>query len=442
MADEVYDTLLGQLMSLRIVPGSRVTIDALARDLGVSQTPIRDALNRMEAEGLVVRVPHAGYRIPPQITRQRFEDMVEIRLLLEPAAARRAAERASSEQVDGLRRMLEEMAELVGADGLVAYGAFGLRDAAFHDLVAVSAENEVIREALARLHTHVHLFRLLYDTQVTYSAMGEHDDVLRAIAARDPDAAAYAMRQHILRSGERFRRLFAGRRRGTAWRQGLTCDPGHGMLPKIGSDRIRPNRSRLPTRCEEKQVPRALLLTGDAAEELDTMYPYYRVQEGGWDVDVASRTMRPVQLVIHEFDPDSDAYVEKNGRKLPVDVPWADVDVQRYDALIIPGGRAPEWIRVDADVRRITEHFFARDLPIALVCHGAQVPAVYGLLKGRKTACFPPITGDMENAGATVIDAPDVVDGNLVSCRGWPDMPQFGRAMMELFSSSVSAAAV
>lgn len=137
-------------------------------------------------------------------------------------------------------------------------------------------------------------------------------------------------------------------------------------------------------------MPRALLLTGDAAEELDTMYPYYRVQEGGWDVDVSSRTMRDVQLVIHEFDPNSDAYVEKNGRKLPVDVPWAEVDVERYDALIIPGGRAPEWIQVDADVRRITEHFFARDLPIALVCHGAQVPAVYGLLKGRKTACFPP----------------------------------------------------
>ena len=110
-------------------------------------------------------------------------------------------------------------------------------------------------------------------------------------------------------------------------------------------------------------MPRALLLTGDAAEELDTMYPYYRVQEGGWDVDVATATMRDVQLVIHEFDPNSDAYVEKNGRKLPVDVPWSDVDVELYDALIIPGGRAPEWIRVDPDVRRITEHFFARDLP-------------------------------------------------------------------------------
>jgi DNA-binding GntR family transcriptional regulator len=91
LADEVYDRLLGQLMSLRIVPGSRVTIDALARELGVSQTPIRDALNRMEADDLVVRVPHAGYRIPPQITRERFEDMLEIRLLLERrcTAARR-----------------------------------------------------------------------------------------------------------------------------------------------------------------------------------------------------------------------------------------------------------------------------------------------------------------------------------------------------------------
>ncbi len=208
LADKVYDTLLAQLMSLRIVPDSRVTIDALARELGVSQTPIRDALNRMETDGLVVRIPHAGYRIPPQITRARFEDMLEIRLLLEPAAARKAAEGASADQISGLRRMLEEMAELVEGDGHVAYGAFGLRDAAFHDLVAQSAGNQVVREALARLHTHVHLFRLLYDKQVTYLAMGEHDEVLAAIAARDPDAAAYAMRHHILLSGDRFRRLF------------------------------------------------------------------------------------------------------------------------------------------------------------------------------------------------------------------------------------------
>ncbi|WP_251838451.1 GntR family transcriptional regulator [Oceanitalea stevensii] len=204
----MHDTLLRQLMSSRIVPDSRVTIDALARELGVSQTPIRDALNRMEADGLVVRVPHAGYRIPPQITRERFDDMLEIRLLLEPAAARRAAERATASQVTELRGLLEEMSQLEEGDGPQAYGAFGLRDAAFHDLVAKSGGNRLVREALARLHTHVHLFRLLYDTQVTNLAMSEHDEILAAIAARDPDQAAYAMRRHILLSGDRFRHLF------------------------------------------------------------------------------------------------------------------------------------------------------------------------------------------------------------------------------------------
>ena len=208
MADEGYETLLHQLMAKRSVPDSRVTIDALARELGVSQTPIRDALNRMEADGLVVRVPHSGYRIPPQLTRERFEDMVELRLLLEPAAARHAAERATAEQVADLRRMLDDMADLVRGDGHLAYGTFGLRDAAFHDLVAECAGNQLIREALARLHTHVHLFRLVFDTQVTYRAMSEHEEVLTAVAARDPDAASYAMRQHILLSRDRFRRLF------------------------------------------------------------------------------------------------------------------------------------------------------------------------------------------------------------------------------------------
>jgi protease I len=179
-------------------------------------------------------------------------------------------------------------------------------------------------------------------------------------------------------------------------------------------------------------VPRALMLTGDAAEELDVMYPLYRIREAGWEVDVAALSTREVQLVIHDFDPGSDAYTEKNGRKLPVDVAFADVDVERYDALVIPGGRAPEYIRVDPHVRRITEHFFARELPVGLICHGPQVPAVYGLLQGRRTAAFPPLTGDMENAGATVVDAPDVVDRNIVSCRGWPDMPEWSRAFMAL----------
>src|SRR4051812_11338387 len=164
---------------------------------------------------------------------------------------------------------------------------------------------------------------------------------------------------------------------GTIAQRGLTLNASWSRLPdQIVSDPTFP--------AEEELVPRALMLTGDAAEELDVMYPLYRIREAGWDVDVAALTRREVQLVIHDFDPNSDAYTEKNGRKLPVDLAFAEVEVERYSALVIPGGRAPEYIRLDPDVRRITEHFFARDLPVGLVCHGPQVPAVYGLLKGRK----------------------------------------------------------
>src|SRR4051794_31738270 len=208
LADDVYDFLLSQLMTLRIEPDARVTIDALARELGVSQTPIRDALNRLAADGLVVRVHLAGYRVAPQISRQQFEDLVEIRLLLEPSAARHAAERMSPEQAESLRYLVEDMATPQEGDQHLAYGIFGRRDAAFHDLIAEGGGNRLTRETLARLHTHVHLFRLLYDSKVTHEAMDEHEEILKAIVARDADGAAYAMRRHILRSGERFRPIF------------------------------------------------------------------------------------------------------------------------------------------------------------------------------------------------------------------------------------------
>src|SRR3954462_3274632 len=109
---------------------------------------------------------------------------------------------------------------------------------------------------------------------------------------------------------------------------------------------------------------KVLVLVGDAAEELDAMYPIYRLREAGYVADVAALTRRDVQLVIHDFDPNSDAYTEKNGRKLPVDVTFAEVDPADSGAPVPRGGRAPEYTRADADVRRIPEYFFARALPV------------------------------------------------------------------------------
>ncbi len=100
-------------------------------------------------------------------------------------------------------------------------------------------------------------------------------------------------------------------------------------------------------------MARVLILTGDAAEELDSMYPIFRLREGGHEAVVTAPTTRPVKLVVHDFEPGWDAYTEKPGHQLPVDLAFKDVKPDDYDALVIPGGRAPEYIRTDPDVARM-----------------------------------------------------------------------------------------
>ncbi len=179
-------------------------------------------------------------------------------------------------------------------------------------------------------------------------------------------------------------------------------------------------------------MARVLILVGDAAEELDSMYPIFRLREAGHEAVVTAPTTRAVKLVVHDFEPGCDAYTEKPGHLLPVDLAFADVTPEDYDALVIPGGRAPEYIRTAPDVARIVHSFFARNLPVGTICHGPQVPAALGLLKGRTTAAYPPLRTDVEQAGATYVDAPDATDGHMVSCRGWPDLPLWSRAFMAL----------
>lgn len=183
-------------------------------------------------------------------------------------------------------------------------------------------------------------------------------------------------------------------------------------------------------------MARVLVLAGDAAEELDSMYPVFRLREDGHEAVVAAPTRRPIKLVVHDFEPGCDAYTEKPGHLLSVDLPFSEVRPEDYDALVIPGGRAPEYIRTDPDVARIVGHFFERGLPVGTICHGPQVPAALGLLRGRFTAAYPPLKADMELAGATFVDAPDAVDGAMVSCRGWPDLPEWSRAFMAILERS------
>ncbi|WP_298806557.1 GntR family transcriptional regulator [uncultured Pseudokineococcus sp.] len=210
LGDEVYDQLVSRLLSHRLAPGDRITVDALSRELGVSQTPIREALTRMEAGGVVVRTHLAGYRVAPELGREAFDDLVELRLLLEPVSARRAAGRAAPEQLEALRELAAAMEaqEAPGTEGDGDYAVFAGLDARFHDAVAAASGSGPLRESLTRLHTHLKLFRLSSGRRVLTEALTEHRAVVDAIAAGDGEAAAAAMREHVERSAARFAAFF------------------------------------------------------------------------------------------------------------------------------------------------------------------------------------------------------------------------------------------
>ncbi|WP_292894703.1 GntR family transcriptional regulator [Nitratireductor sp.] len=208
MGDEVYERLLASLISLKIPPGSRISVDALARKLKVSQTPIRAALIRLETQGLVVSAHNVGYSAAPLPTANQFSDMYDFRLLVEPPMARRAAERTGPKEKKELTTLAGAMQRPLATGKRAEYGRFALSDSAFHLWVARKGGNTVVVDALERLHIHSQLFRLRYHSAVTSEAIKEHDAIVQAIVAGDGKGAHRAMEQHIIASRERMEPFF------------------------------------------------------------------------------------------------------------------------------------------------------------------------------------------------------------------------------------------
>ncbi|MDB5585662.1 MAG: GntR family transcriptional regulator [Devosia sp.] len=209
LGDEVYNAIYSQLMSRQIAPGGRISVDRLVRELGVSQTPIREALSRLEAQGLVVKAHLIGYSAADQLDSARLHQLYELRLLLEPFAAGRAAMSMTEETHGALIKLAAEMQAGEAAPQVEAYSRFAQLDSEFHDLIARASGNELVQETLTNLHTHVHLFRLFYHARVTADAIQEHQQIIEALTLRDPQAAETAMRHHIERSRGRFANAFA-----------------------------------------------------------------------------------------------------------------------------------------------------------------------------------------------------------------------------------------
>lgn len=204
LGDEVYNAIYASLMSLKIPPGGRISIDSLAREMGVSQTPVREALSRLEAQGLVMKTHLVGYSAANQLDRKRLDQLYELRLLLEPHAAAMAARNMADPAIENLEHLAREMASINADDPRAAYSTFAQLDSDFHDMIAQGSGNELIQEALARLHIHVHLFRLFYHSHAASTAVAEHDEIIRAIRNRDSERARSAMTIHIEKSKARF----------------------------------------------------------------------------------------------------------------------------------------------------------------------------------------------------------------------------------------------
>src|SRR4030088_2015273 len=158
----------GPVRSVLADPGARLSIDALSRDLDVSATPVREALARLESDGLVVKRPHRGYTAAPRIDAQAFDELFRMRLLLEPASALWAAQAARARQISEVEELLAEMTSPPGTgDSYESYRAFAAQDAVFHLALAEASGVRLMAEILGRLHPHTQLYRLYYTVGIS-----------------------------------------------------------------------------------------------------------------------------------------------------------------------------------------------------------------------------------------------------------------------------------
>jgi protease I len=181
---------------------------------------------------------------------------------------------------------------------------------------------------------------------------------------------------------------------------------------------------------------KVLIIIGDATETLDTMYPYYRLQESGFTPVIAGPEKRRFQMVLHEIKPGWTITKEWEGYSIEADIAFSEIVPDEYAGILFSGGRAPEYIRYDEHLVKATKHFFETNKPIASVCHGVEIPAYADCVRGRKMATVPKCQFDLEVCGGIFVNEPCVVDGNLVSGRTFHDNGHYVRPWIELLEKA------
>ncbi|MCP2167183.1 GntR family transcriptional regulator [Goodfellowiella coeruleoviolacea] len=205
LVDGAYDALMSLIMDRDLRPGTPLRIDAIARDWGVSPTPIREALAKLESTGLVVRVPHKGYAVAPMLTEEEFVELMAARLLIEPYNARTACQRDAAGTAVGLREWHARMAEAARVNDSENFRHYLKADSSFHDVIARAAGNRFLNRAIDPMAAHVQRFRRFSGSRVSDAdeALAEHQAILTAFEQGDPEVAAAAMEAHLRGVAER-----------------------------------------------------------------------------------------------------------------------------------------------------------------------------------------------------------------------------------------------
>jgi protease I len=170
-----------------------------------------------------------------------------------------------------------------------------------------------------------------------------------------------------------------------------------------------------------------LIITDDSGESQEIYYAKHRFLEAGWKPRVAATKKRAVHGVLHDFDPDWNTYVEKPGYRIEVDLTFGQVKVRDFAAVLLIGGRAPEFLRHDPQVIRIVKEFDRQRKWIFSICHGIQILVAAGLCRGRKLTCYRNVRLEVEHAGGKWLDRQSVVDGRIISSQTWESHPEFYR---------------
>jgi len=191
-------------------------------------------------------------------------------------------------------------------------------------------------------------------------------------------------------------------------------------------------------------VRKILLLVGDFVEDYEAMVPLQILQMVGHQVDVVcpgKRQGESVQTAIHDFE-GHQTYSEKPGHRMRITQDFEGLDPAEYDALVLPGGRAPEYLRLNPQVLSLVRHFGQKHLPIAAICHGPQLLAAAGLLTGRQCSAYPAVAPEVEGAGGAYVQPSANLDsahteGNLVTAPAWPAHPAWMRQCLQLLGSTI-----